>query len=103
MPANTIEEAKASAKAAAESASQLASQAERRFAEATKRFEKVVADGLDQIKAQTHTYTDNAGEHIDEASRYVAERVREKPLVAAGTALGVGILLGLLLAGGRSR
>ncbi|MES2723519.1 MAG: hypothetical protein V4656_10240 [Pseudomonadota bacterium] len=107
MPANaverTAEEAKAAAHSVAEAATQLASQAERSFAEAAKRFEKVVAEGMEQVRAQSRTYADNAGEHIDEAQRYVVERVREKPLMAAGTALGVGLLVGLLLASGRNR
>jgi len=29
--------------------------------------------------------------------------VRERPLAATGVALGVGVLIGLLLAGGRNR
>ncbi|MBP7650902.1 MAG: DUF883 family protein [Phenylobacterium sp.] len=99
----TAEEAKAAAHSVAEAATQIASQAERSFAEAAKRFEKVVAEGLEQVRAQSRTYADNAGEHLDEAQRYVVERVREKPLMAAGTALGVGLLVGLLLASGRNR
>ena len=71
--------------------------------DAAKRFEKVVSEGLDQIRAQSRTYADNAGEHLDEAQRYVVERVKEKPLVAAGAALGVGLLVGILLASGRNR
>lgn len=104
MSANqTIDDAKAAANSVGESASKLSAEAQRSFNDATKRLEKVVADGLEQIRAQSRTYADNAGQHIDEAQRYVVERVKEKPLVAAGAALGVGVLIGLLLASGRNR
>lgn len=86
-----------------ESASKLSAEAQKSFAEASKKIEKAVADGLEQIRAQSRTYADNAGQHLDEAQRYVVERVKEKPLVAAGAALGVGVLIGLLLASGRNR
>lgn len=92
-----------SANSVSESASKLSAEAQRSFNEAAKRIEKVVAEGVEQIRAQSRTYADNAGQHIDEAQRYVVERVKEKPLVAAGTALGVGVLIGLLLASGRHR
>ncbi len=107
MPANAVDnaakDAKAAANSAAEAAGEIASRAERSFAEAAKKFEKVVAEGVEQIRAQSRTYADTTVEHLDEAQRYVVERVRERPLVAAGAALGVGVLIGLLLAGGRNR
>ena len=46
---------------------------------------------------------DTTAEHLDEAQKYVTEKVKERPLAAAGAALGVGVLIGMLLAGGRSR
>ena len=96
------DEAKAAAQSMADSASKLSAEAQRSFSEAAKKFEKVVAEGLEQIRAQSRTYADNAGEHIDDAQRYVVERVKERPLVATGAALGVGLLIGLLLASGRT-
>lgn len=105
MASNTVDhakdEAKATAQAVADSASRLSAEAQRTFGEAAKRFEKIVAEGLEQIRAQSRTYADDAGEHFDEAQRYVVERVKERPLVATGAALGVGLLIGLLLASGR--
>ncbi|KRB52332.1 MAG: DUF883 C-terminal domain-containing protein [Pseudomonadota bacterium] len=97
------DEALAAASSVADSAAKLSGEAQRSFNDAAKRFEKVVAEGMEQIRAQSRTYADNAGEHLDEAQRYVVERVKERPLVAAGAALGVGLLVGILLASGRNR
>jgi len=60
--------------------------------------EKVLKESVETLKAQTRAYTDNAGEHFDEAQRYVVERVKERPVTATLAGLGVGLLLGLLLA-----
>lgn len=107
MPPNAVDSSAETAKSAVSSAAaiagEFASSAERSFADAAKRFEKAVSEGLEQIRAQTRTYADNASEHLDDAQRYVVERVREKPLAAAGVALGVGVVVGLLLASGRNR
>ena len=107
MPANAVDkaasEAKAAASSVAEAATQIAAQAEKSFSEAAKRFEKVVSEGMEQVRSQSRTYTDTAGQHLDEAQRYTTEKIRERPLLAAGAALGVGLLVGLLLSGGRNR
>ncbi|MDI1363453.1 MAG: hypothetical protein PSX79_01045, partial [bacterium] len=52
------------------------------LAEAAKRVEKSVAEGLDTLRAQSRTYTDTAGQQLDDAQRYVTERVLERPLTA---------------------
>ena len=44
---------------------------------------------------------DEASERFDEYQRYLTERVQERPLQSTGIALGVGVIIGLLLAGGR--
>lgn len=98
---NAKDEAKATASALADSASKLSAEAQRSFSDAAKKFEKVVSEGMEQIRAQSRTYADTAGEQFDDAQRYVVERVKERPLVATGAALGVGLLVGLLLASGR--
>lgn len=106
MPANAVdlsEESKSAARAATEAASKLSAEAQRSFAEAAKKFEGVVQEGLEQLRAQTRAYADTAGEQFEEAQRYMVERVRERPLAATGAALGIGVLVGLLLAAGRNR
>lgn len=95
------EDAKSAARAAADHASALASEAQKTFTDAAKRFEAIVTEGAEQLRAQTRAYADNAGEHLDDAQRYVIAQVKERPLAATGAAIGIGVLIGLLLAGGR--
>ncbi len=101
MPANAVDYAADEAKAVKSKASDAAAQAQRAFSEAAKCIEKAVQEGVEQIRAQSRTYADGAGEHFEETARYVTERVKERPLAATGAALGVGVLIGLLLSSGR--
>jgi len=105
MPVDTLKRAANEAKDAADEAADhgqkafkdAVAQAERRLAEASKTAERVLKEGLEALRAHTRSYTDNAGQHVEEAQRYVVERVRERPLTATLAGLGVGLLLGLLL------
>ena len=102
MPANSVdhtaEEATSAVNAAADKATKLSAEAQKSFAEAAKRIEKAVAEGIEQLRAQTRAYSDTAGQQIDQASQYMTERVRERPLAATGAALGVGLLVAPLAA-----
>ncbi|KRA56183.1 hypothetical protein ASD79_17645 [Caulobacter sp. Root655] len=89
------------ASAAKANFSDAAATAKVNLADAAKRIEQSLTQGLETLRAQTRTYTDTAGQQVDEAQRYVAERVRERPITATLAGLGVGVLLGLLLAGNR--
>lgn len=71
--------------------------AERTIADAAKTAERALRDGIDRLRNSTRGYTDSAGEHLDEAQRYVRAQVRERPLAATLAGLGMGVLLGLLL------
>ena len=73
------------------------------MADAARRIEKAVAEGVEQIRTHGKVYAAEAKDQIDEAQRYVSGQVRERPLAATGIALGVGVLIGLILAGGRNR
>lgn len=99
MPANT--DFSTEAKSAADSAKKLSAEAQQNFADARRRIEQAVQEGLEQIRSHSRTYADAAGQHVDEAQQYVSERVKERPLAATGAALGVGVLIGLLLSAGR--
>lgn len=105
MPANAVDyaadETKSASGGASDAATKLTAEAQRTFNEARQRIEKVVQDGLEQLRTQSRVYTDNAGQQLEVAQQYVTERVRERPLAATGAALGVGVLIGLLLSAGR--
>ena len=71
--------------------------AERGLTDAAKRVERVIKDGMDALRAQTSAYSGPASQTVDDAQRYVIERVKERPVTATLAGLGVGVLIGLLL------
>lgn len=105
MPANAVDRAAAETKSAVNSATdkanKLSAEAQKSFADAAKRIEAAVQEGVEQLRAQSRAYADTAGQQIDQASLYVTERVKERPLAATGAALGIGVLIGLLLSSSR--
>ncbi|RAK57710.1 glycine zipper domain-containing protein [Phenylobacterium deserti] len=103
MPANAADQSvdQAATGSANDSAARLSAEAQRTFAEVRTRIEQVAQDALEQIRAQSRTYADTAGQQLETAQTYVTERVRERPIAATGAALGVGVLIGLLLSSGR--
>jgi len=66
--------------------------------DAAHRVEKNLHDSLETVRTQGRAYADSASQRVDEAQRYVVERVRERPVAATMAGLGVGVLLGILLA-----
>lgn len=86
---------------AANDSARIAEDAQRAITEAARRIEQAVQEGLEQLSAQSRVYADAAGQQLEEAGVYVSDQVRARPLAATGAALGVGVLIGLLLASGR--
>ncbi len=82
-------------------AARISADAQKTVADAAKRIEAAVQQGLEQVRTQSRVYADAAGEQLDEASRLASEQIRARPLAATGLALGVGVLIGLLLSAGR--
>lgn len=72
--------------------------ADRSIRDAAKRIEKAVREGVETIRSQAEPYREGATQQIDEAQKYVVERIKERPVVATLAGLGVGLLLGLLMA-----
>jgi ElaB/YqjD/DUF883 family membrane-anchored ribosome-binding protein len=73
----------------------------RAIPELARTAQKVIAEGVERLRAQSGDAADVAGEPIDQAKLYVVERVQERPFTATLAALGAGFVLGLLFASNR--
>ena len=92
-------ESTATADAASKIAADVAAQTEKSLAELAKRAEAAIKEGLAELKERSRDYADVAGEHFETAQQYMTDRVQERPITATFAALGVGVLIGYLLAG----
>lgn len=59
--------------------------------------ERLLADGIEAVRAQTKAYAEDPAQTLDEAQRFIVGRVKERPVTAAFAGLGLGVLIGLLL------
>ena len=66
-----------------------------------RRAERAVSEGLDAVKSRASAYSETAGQGIDDAQRYVTTQVQERPMTTTLAALGIGVIVGFLLSGGR--
>ena len=90
----------AQSKAAADRTNCL-SEEERRVREFALRAEQAVRERAGEFRERAREYYDEASDQLETAQRYVTERVQEKPIVSTLTAVGIGVVIGMLLAGGR--
>ena len=90
----------AQSKAAADRANGL-SEEERRVREFALRAEQAVRERAGEFRERAREYYDEASDQLETAQRYVTERVQEKPIGSTLTAVGIGVVIGMLLAGGR--
>jgi ElaB/YqjD/DUF883 family membrane-anchored ribosome-binding protein len=79
-------------------AADAAAQAEKALSDVAKRVETA----LRELRDKSRDYADVAGEGLETAQKYVVDRVQERPVAATLAALGVGVLIGFLLAGRKS-
>ena len=66
-----------------------------------RRAQEALNQGVDTARYQAMQARDYAGQQFGQAQSYVTDRIIERPLASALTALGAGVVLGLLLSGGR--
>ena len=78
-------------------ADEAANQARRMVQEGFAAAERALKEAVQTIRSQTEVYSGPASQTLDEAQRYLIERVKERPVTAAFAGLGVGLLVGLLL------
>jgi len=67
------------------------------------RASRAAQDAYETLRTRAGPYLDDAGDRWAVAERYLVDRVQKQPLTTTFAALGVGVLVGLILAGGRSR
>jgi ElaB/YqjD/DUF883 family membrane-anchored ribosome-binding protein len=80
--------------------------AEKVFVEGAKRAdhlfresERSLKENLERFREQAKVYGESASQSVDEAQRYVVDRVKERPVTATLAGLGLGVVLGLILSG----
>lgn len=82
--------------------SEAISTAERTLTEAAKAAERALREGIDLLRARSKTYRETADVQFESAQQFVVDKVKERPVTAALSGLGIGLVLGLLLSN-RSR
>jgi ElaB/YqjD/DUF883 family membrane-anchored ribosome-binding protein len=75
--------------------------AQGRAAELKRRAQEALNQGLDTARFQAMQARDYASQQFGTAQQALTDRIIERPLASALTALGAGVLIGLLLKGGR--
>jgi len=80
--------------------------AEKVFTEGAKRADKLfresertLKENVERLREQAKTYGETAGQSVDDAQRYVVDRVKEWPVAATFIGLGLGFVLGVILSG----
>ena len=70
-------------------------------ADLKRRAQEALTQGLDTARYQALQARDYAEEQFGQAQQFLTQRITEKPVQSALVALGAGVVLGLILKGGR--
>jgi ElaB/YqjD/DUF883 family membrane-anchored ribosome-binding protein len=65
------------------------------------RAQEALSQGMDTARYQALQARDYAEEQLGQAQQYLTQRINEKPVQSALVALGAGVVLGMILRGGR--
>jgi ElaB/YqjD/DUF883 family membrane-anchored ribosome-binding protein len=65
--------------------------------------QEALKKGVEQSKARINEAIDVTADRVDQAHMYLKQQARERPIALTMTAIGAGLVLGMLLAGGRRR
>lgn len=65
------------------------------------RAEQAARESAEELRRQAQEYFEEGRHRLDEAQRILVERVKEKPVESALVTFGVGVIVGLILGGGR--
>jgi ElaB/YqjD/DUF883 family membrane-anchored ribosome-binding protein len=71
--------------------------AERGLIDAARVAERVIKESVDVIRSQAKACSGPASETVDDAQRYLVERIKERPVTATFAGLGIGLILGLMM------
>ena len=73
------------------------------FGDLRQRAQDAFQHGLETARFQAVQAREMAEEQLEQAQKYVAARIVERPLTAALVALGAGVVIGLALSSRRER
>lgn len=68
---------------------------------ATERAKRAAEEARARVEEAYEAAHDAIEDGLDDAHRYLKRQWRERPVAVAATAAGIGLLLGLLIGGGR--
>lgn len=74
---------------------------EKSLREFAHKAEQAARESAEELRRQAQEYLEEGRHKLDEAQRLLVERVKEKPVESALVTFGVGVIVGLVLAGGR--
>ena len=65
------------------------------------RAAELAEEARERAEQASQAATEAVEDGLDDAHRYLKRQWRERPLAVAATTLGIGVILGVLISGGR--